>query len=75
MHRSDERASVLALLENAPDGLHVRDIMVGAQLRNRNAADILLFKMTQDGEIARPSRGLYCLPKYCRKDWKERKVG
>jgi hypothetical protein len=67
VNRSHERARVLALLENASDGLAVRDIIVGAQLRNRNAADILLFKMTQDGEIARPLRGIYCLPKYAGK--------
>jgi hypothetical protein len=67
VHRSDERARVLALLENASDGLPVRDIIAGAQLRNRNAADILLFKMTQDGEIARPLRGIYCLPRYAGK--------
>lgn len=47
----------------------------GAQLRNRNAADILLFKMTQDGEIARPSRGLYCLPKYVGKIGKKERLG
>jgi hypothetical protein len=67
VNRSDERARVLALLENASGGLSVSDIMAGAQLRNRNAADILLFKMKQDSEIARPLRGVYCLPRYAGK--------
>ena len=75
VHRSDERAKVLALLENVSDGLPVCDIISGAQLRNRNAADILLFKMTQDGEIARPLRGIYCLPKYAGKIGKKERSG
>ena len=33
-----------------------------AELRNRNATDILLHKMVKDGEIVRAERGLYGLP-------------
>jgi hypothetical protein len=75
VNRSDERARVLALLENASGGLSVSDIMAGAQLRNRNAADILLFKMKQDGEIARPLRGIYCLSRYAGKIGKKERSG
>jgi hypothetical protein len=31
-------------------------------LANRNAADALLFRMGNDGDIVRLKRGLYCLP-------------
>jgi hypothetical protein len=64
VQRSDQRARVLAALENAPDGLSVRAIMAEAQLRNRNAADLLLSKMAAAGEITRVKRGVYCVPQY-----------
>jgi hypothetical protein len=64
VQRSDQRARVLAALENAPDGLSVLAIMAEAQLRNRNAADLLLSKMAIAGEITRVKRGVYCLPHY-----------
>jgi hypothetical protein len=67
VQRSDERGRVLALLEDAADGLSVPEIMVGAQLRSRNAVDGLLFKMKNDGEIVRLKRGIYCLPKHAEK--------
>ena len=35
---------------------------MAAQLRNRNAADILLYKMTKAGEIEWVKRGVYGLP-------------
>jgi hypothetical protein len=78
VHRSDERARVLALLQNTPlqntpDGFRVGAIIDGAQLRNRNAAYILLSKMTEDGEIERRSRGIYGLPRE-EKDRTERKI-
>jgi hypothetical protein len=62
VHLSDQRGRVLAALENANEGLAVAEIVVAAQLRNRNAADILLFKMTKAGEIERLKRGVYGLP-------------
>jgi hypothetical protein len=55
---------VLAALENAPEGLSVDEVWLEAQLRNRNAADLLLSKMTRGGEITRVKRGVYCLPQY-----------
>jgi len=64
VQRSDQRARVLAALENAPDGLSVLAIMAETQLRNRNAADLLLSKMAAAGEITRVKRGVYCLPQY-----------
>jgi len=38
--------------------------MAETQLRNRNAADLLLSKMAAAGEITRVKRGVYCLPQY-----------
>ncbi len=48
--------------------------MVAAELRNRNAADILLFKMKEAGEIAHPKRGVYCLPEYAGKIGKKERL-
>ncbi len=60
MLRSNERARVVAALKAAGQALSVRDIMADAEMRSRNAADILL-KMTRDGEIVRVGRGRYNL--------------
>jgi hypothetical protein len=62
VHLSDRRGRVLAALEDANKGLAVAEIVFAAQLRSRNAADILLFKMTKAGEIERLKRGVYGLP-------------
>ena len=35
--------------------------MADADMRNRNATDILLSKMVKDGEIERVTKGRYCL--------------
>jgi len=64
VQRSDQRARVLAALEDAPEGLSVDEVWLEAQLRNRNAADLLLSKMNRAGEIRRVKRGIYCLPQY-----------
>jgi hypothetical protein len=61
---SDQRARVLAVLENAPEGLSIPEIRAGAQLCNRNAVDLLLSKMAGAGAIVRIKRGTYCLPQY-----------
>jgi hypothetical protein len=61
VHLSIQRGRVLAALEDANEGLAVAEIIVAAQLRSRNAADILLCKMTKDGEIERVRRGVYGL--------------
>ena len=47
---------------------------MAARLRNRNAADILLFKMKGDGEIAHPRRGIYCLPEHAGKIGKKERL-
>ncbi len=59
VHRSAERARVLVALEGKPDGLSVAEIMVAADLRTRNATDVLLFRMAADGEIDRVRKGVY----------------
>jgi AAA domain-containing protein len=62
VHASDQRARVLVALQGADEGLAIAEIMVAAQLPNRNAADILLHKMTTAEEIERIKRGVYGLP-------------
>jgi AAA domain len=62
VHLSDQRGRVLAALEDANEGLAVAEIVLAAQLRSRNAADILLFKMTKSGDIERVKRGVYGIP-------------
>ena len=74
VHRSEERVRILAALKSAPDGLSVSEIIVAAQLRNRNAADLLLFKMKGDGEIANPRRGIYCHPEHAGKIGKKERL-
>jgi hypothetical protein len=59
--RSNERARVIAALKAAGQPLATKDIMIDAELRGRNAADILLSKMVKDGEIERVGRGRYNL--------------
>jgi hypothetical protein len=61
VHRSTERARVIAALTAAGQPLSVREIMVEAEMLNRNAVDILLSKMAKDGEIVRVGRGRYNL--------------
>ena len=57
-----QRGRVLAALEDAYEGLAVSEIIVAAHLRNRNAADLLLYKMAKAGEIERVKGGIYGLP-------------
>jgi len=61
VHRSNERARVILALKTAGQPLTTREIMDEAEMRNRNAADILLGKMVKDGEILRVGRGRYSL--------------
>jgi hypothetical protein len=49
------------VLATAPDGMSSTEIASVAGLRGRNAADLLLSRMVQDGEIERIKRGLYGL--------------
>ena len=59
--RSNERARFISVLKAAGQPLSIREIMADAEMLNRNAADILLSKMTRDGEIVRVGRGRYDL--------------
>jgi len=61
VHRSNERARVFAALNAAGQPLSAKEIMIAADMRNRNATDILLGKMAKDGEIQRVGRGRYDL--------------
>jgi Transcriptional regulator, AbiEi antitoxin len=77
VYRSAERNRVLEALQDGPK--QARELMLDAELRNRNATDILLHKMVRDGEIVRAERGLYALPgkegKRSGKDRKDGKIG
>jgi hypothetical protein len=61
---SAERARVLSALEGAAEGLTVGAIMEAAQIKTRNAADLILGRMVQAGSLSRVGRGNYCLPQY-----------
>jgi hypothetical protein len=61
VHRSAERKRVIEVLKEAGGPLPVKDIQSAAELRNRNAADVLLGKMARDGEIVRADKGRYTL--------------
>src|SRR5439155_9554742 len=52
-HRSDERARVIAALAEAGGPLAIREIQARAGLPSRGAADTLLFRMVESGEIVR----------------------
>jgi hypothetical protein len=62
VQRSNERAKVISTLKEAGHPLSTKQIMMEAEMRNRNAVDILLFKMVKDGEIVRVDRARYDLP-------------
>jgi hypothetical protein len=62
IQRSAERTRILTALAKAPEGLQVAEIMAAANVRSRNAADVLLLKMAEAGDIERIKRGLYGLP-------------
>jgi hypothetical protein len=61
IQRSTERSRVRAVLATASDGMSSGEIKATAGLNGRNAADLLLSRMVQDGEIERVKRGLYGL--------------
>ena len=61
VHRSAERRRVIEVLKEAAGPLPVKDIQSAAELRTRNAADVLLGKMARDGEIVRVDKGRYTL--------------
>jgi hypothetical protein len=63
VHRSEQRVAVLAVLRNGPsDGLKVKEIMEMADIGTRAAADKLVQRMAERGEIERTVRGKYVLP-------------
>jgi hypothetical protein len=62
VHRSDQRAAVLAALGKATEGLATAEIMASAGLVSRTAADKLLLRMVEDNQIMRLKRGFYGLP-------------
>jgi hypothetical protein len=70
-----ERTAILNVLAAADaDGLTVPEIMAATSSHNRNATDILLFKMKGAGEIIRVKRGVYAHPeKAGKKERKDRK--
>ncbi|MCJ2120651.1 helicase RepA family protein [Methylobacterium sp. J-001] len=61
VRRSDERNLILDALRNSPEPMSPKDIMLSAGLENRNALDVMLFRMVTAGEIDKAGRGLYCL--------------
>ena len=62
VHRSAERKRVIEALRKTGGPLPPKDIQFMAELRNRNATDVLLGKMLRDEEIVRADRGRYALP-------------
>jgi hypothetical protein len=71
VRRSDERARVLAALQDAGEPLPVSQIFSLANLVSRNAADNLLLRMAKDGDVERIKRGLYGLPGHAPKNMRE----
>jgi hypothetical protein len=62
VHRSDERNRVIETLRKAEGPPSGKNIVVGAELKNGNAGNKLLFKMAEAGEIERVGYGKYALP-------------
>jgi hypothetical protein len=62
VRRSDERGRVLAVLRDSPKPVTAKDIQLRAEMTSRNATDLLLHKMLNDGEVERSGRGLYTIP-------------
>ena len=76
VHRSDQRAAVLAALGKATEGLATAEIMASAGLVSRTAADKLLLRMVEDNQIMRLKRGFYGLPiSQSPTSWEKREKG
>jgi hypothetical protein len=60
--RSAERGRVIAALREAGLPLQAKEIWAAAELKNRNATDLLLSKMVQKGEVVRVGKAQYALP-------------
>ena len=63
VRRSSERTAILQALRGAgADGMSVNEIMAATSRGNRQALDVLLFKMKENAEIVWVKRGVYALP-------------
>jgi hypothetical protein len=62
VHRSAERTRVLDVLGDAGTELSVSEVQAAAEIATRAAADKLLQRMANAGEICRLARGKYGLP-------------
>jgi hypothetical protein len=62
VQRSAERGRVLAALQDAGGPMTPTEIQAAADLRSRNATDVLLSKMVKAGEIIRVGKGQYRSP-------------
>jgi hypothetical protein len=56
---SDERSRIVVALDNAPEPMSPKELMLASGGTSRNAIDIMLFKMVKDGQISKVSRGKY----------------
>jgi hypothetical protein len=63
VQRSLERERIIAALQAGSEPLSVQDLMIQAEMRNRNATDILLSRLAKEGAVVRVGRGKYALPK------------
>jgi hypothetical protein len=61
VHRSSERARIVAALRAAGGALAIKEIMIRAAITNRNATDLLLLRMVEGGDVVRVGRGQYDL--------------
>jgi AAA domain len=59
-YRSQERGRVLDALEALRAPMLTKEIMLASATTNRNAMDLLLFKMVRDGEVSRVGRARIC---------------
>jgi hypothetical protein len=64
VHRSQERTRVIDAFKWAREGsLSVAEIMFHAEIKSRSAADTMLSRMVNAGELRRVETGRYALPR------------
>jgi AAA domain len=56
---SDERSRIQAALDNAPEPMSPKELMLATGIKKRNALDILLHKMVRNGQIGKAGHGKY----------------
>jgi hypothetical protein len=56
---SNERSRIQAVLDNAPEPMSPKELLLAAGIKNRNALDVLLHKMVRDGQIGKVGHGKY----------------